>query len=106
MKSSQHKITNAGLIEAEGVEIAKIIKDYARAWTLLLGYDEQTLEEPENRSDNPKKLDKGEALQAVSKLKKELIKQGEATDLFGCLTGNGLSSALGTIEQTFDGRPL
>lgn len=42
-----------------------------------------------------------EALQAIGELKQTLIGKGEATELFGQLRGDGLTSALATIEQGF-----
>ena len=46
-------------------------------------------------------------LQAIEKLKSQLIQRGEATGLFAQLrlqgAGNGLASALATIEQGFGG---
>ncbi len=40
-------------------------------------------------------------LAAISQLKQELIAKGEATQLFGQLSGDGLASAIATIEQGF-----
>lgn len=40
-------------------------------------------------------------LSAISQLKQELIAKGEATELFGQLRGDGLASAIATIEQGF-----
>jgi len=42
-----------------------------------------------------------DVLAAVSELKKALIVKGEATELFGQLRGDGLASAIATIEQGF-----
>lgn len=40
-------------------------------------------------------------LTAIAELKKALIVKGEATEFFAQLRGEGLASALGTIEQGF-----
>jgi len=42
-----------------------------------------------------------DVLLAVGELKKELMSKGEATELFGQLRGEGLASAIATIEQGF-----
>lgn len=36
-------LTNQGLVSNEGEAVALIISDYARSWSLLQGYDEQSL---------------------------------------------------------------
>jgi prophage maintenance system killer protein len=42
-----------------------------------------------------------DVLDAIAALKQTLIAKGEATELFGKLRGDGLASALATIEQGF-----
>src|SRR5690554_5998354 len=46
-------------------------------------------------------LELDEALKAIGELKQTLMAKGEATELFGQLRGDGLASALATIEQGF-----
>jgi prophage maintenance system killer protein/predicted transcriptional regulator len=92
--------------DEKGSPLTKLIADYTHSWTLLKAYDEQTLTEPLAGPGQPQPLEEVEVIRAIGQLKKELIQQGEATQLFGQLMGNGLSSALGAIEQTFDGHPL
>src|SRR5699024_5108458 len=46
-------------------------------------------------------LDFDQAFAAITELKQKLISKGEATELFGQLRGDGLASALATIEQGF-----
>ena len=46
-------------------------------------------------------LELDEALAAIGELKQTLIAKGEATELFGRVRGDGLASALATIEQGF-----
>jgi len=106
MDLTQHTLLRHELVSPEGLQLTKLIGDYARSWTLIQAYDEQSLEQPESKSDQPVVLLQKEALSAIGQLKTELIKREEASDLFGQLTTNGLDSALGAIEQTFDGNPL
>ncbi len=94
-------LTNQGLVSNEGEAVARVISDYARSWSLLQGYDEQQLAEVGIRQRNIQTLGLDEALKAINELKQTLMAKGEATELFGQLRGDGLASALATIEQGF-----
>jgi len=94
-------LNNQGLVSPEGAAVAQVISDYARSWSLLQGYDEQQLAEVSIRQPDMQPLTLDEALQAIGELKQILIARGEATELFGQLRGDGLASALATIEQGF-----
>jgi len=94
-------LTNQGLVSNEGEAVARVISDYARSWSLLQGYDEQHLSEIGIKQPGMQPLLLDEALQAIGKLKQTLIAKGEATELFGQLRGDGLDSALASIEQGF-----
>jgi prophage maintenance system killer protein len=84
-----------------GEEVLKVIGEYARSWSLLQGYDEQSLGEVGTRQADMRPLRLDDALAAIASLKRELMAKGEATELFGQLRGEGLASALATIEQGF-----
>lgn len=94
-------LTNQGLVSNEGEAVAHVISDYARSWSLLQGYDEQQLAEVGIKQPDMQPLELDEALKAIGELKQTLIAKGEATELFGQLRGDGLASALATIEQGF-----
>ena len=94
-------LTNQGLVSTEGEAVARVISDYARSWSLLQGYDEQQLAEVGIKQFDMQPLELDEALTAIGELKRTLIAKGEATALFGQLRGDGLTSALATIEQGF-----
>jgi prophage maintenance system killer protein/prophage antirepressor-like protein len=94
-------LTNQGLVSTEGEAVARVISDYARSWSLLQGYDEQQLTELNIKQPGMHSLALEEALKAIGELKQTLIAKGEATDLFGQVRGDGLTSALATIEQGF-----
>ena len=94
-------LSNQGLVTQEGEAVARVISDYARSWSLLQGYDEQRLEEIALRQLDMRPLLLDEALTAIGELKQTLIGKGEATEIFGQLRGEGLASALATIEQGF-----
>ncbi|MGP5018422.1 RhuM family protein [Vreelandella alkaliphila] len=94
-------LTQQGLVTQEGEAVARVISDYARSWSLLQGYDEQQLTEIGVQQADMRALNLSDTLVAISELKQTLIGKGEATELFGQLRGDGLASALATIEQGF-----
>ena len=94
-------LSNQGLVSPQGAAVASVISDYARSWSLLQGYDEQHLAEIGLKQLEMQSLELGEALAAIGELKQTLIAKGEATELFGQVRGDGLTSALATIEQGF-----
>lgn len=89
------------LVAPEGRAMLAVIKDYARSWALLQGYDENSLSEQTATQSNMRGLALNDALKAIGQLKAELIRKGEATPLFGQIRNAGLASALATIEQGF-----
>ncbi|MCL4410136.1 MAG: Fic family protein, partial [Gammaproteobacteria bacterium] len=94
-------LANQQLVSDEGEAVLGVINDYARSWSLLQGYDEQSLISLTNKQTDMQALDLDNVLSAIAELKKTLINKGEATELFGQLRGDGLASALATIEQGF-----
>ena len=94
-------LTNQQLINTEGTAVVAVIHDYARSWSLLQAYDEQSLTTRTDKQTDMKALMQDDVLVAIGQLKQELIAKGEATALFGQLRGNGLTSAIATIEQGF-----
>lgn len=94
-------LANQQLVSDEGRAVLQVIGDYARSWSLLQGYDEQSLSEQNARQNGMRALVLDDALTAIVQLKAELIAKGEATELFGQLRGEGLASAIATIEQGF-----
>ncbi|TDP39178.1 Fic/DOC family protein [Idiomarina aquatica] len=94
-------LANQELVSDEGEAVLAVINDYARSWSLLQGYDEQSLASLTNKQNNMLALELDDVLVAIAELKKTLIAKGEATELFGQVRGDGLASALATIEQGF-----
>lgn len=94
-------LANQQLVSTEGEAVLGVIADYARSWSLLQGYDEQSLTGQTGTQWGMRSLNLSEVLVAIAQLKAELIAKGEATELFGQLRGNGLSSSIATIEQGF-----
>ncbi|MCP5170238.1 MAG: Fic family protein [Hahellaceae bacterium] len=81
--------------------IQGLFKDYARSWSLLLGYDDQSLDAVTVRQTGMRSFSLDDAIVAIAQFKQHLISLGDATELFGKLRGNGLASALASIEQGF-----
>lgn len=96
-------LTNQALINPDGQAVVNVIAEYARSWSLLQGYDEQSLTEITHKQQQMQPLALDEVLTAIAALKTNLIAKGEATDLFAQLRGNGLASSIATIEQGFGG---
>lgn len=94
-------LANQQLVTPEGEAVLAVIGDYARSWSLLQGYDEQSLNALTSQQAGMRALALDDALAGIAELKKALIAKGEATELFGQLRGDGLASALATIEQGF-----
>lgn len=94
-------LANQQLVSAEGEAVLGVIADYARSWSLLQGYDEQSLAGRTGTQQGMRSLKLDEVLSAIAQLKAELMAKGEATELFGQLRGAGLASSIATIEQGF-----
>lgn len=94
-------LSNQQLIDSGGEAVLAVISDYARSWSLLQGYDEQNLKQLTTQQTDMKALNLNDVLQAITQLKQELMTKGEATELFAQLRGDGLESAIATIEQSF-----
>jgi prophage maintenance system killer protein len=94
-------LANQQLLQPEGTAVLSVIADYARSWSLLQAYDEQSLRALPNKQDGMQALQLPDVLTAIAQLKSTLMAKGEATELFGQLRGEGLASSIATIEQGF-----
>ena len=94
-------LTNQTLIDDQGRAVINVVQDYARTWSLLQAYDEQTLSAINVAQSEMLPLKFDEVLAAIQQLKHTLVSKGEATELFGQLRSDGLASAIATIEQGF-----
>lgn len=94
-------LQNQHMIDDSGGAVLAVISDYARSWSLLQAYDEESLASTSQKQHDMQALDLDSVLDAVAQLKRDLIVKGEATELFGKLRGDGLASAIATIEQGF-----
>jgi len=94
-------LQNQQMITESGEAVLAVISDYARSWSLLQAYDEQSLSDNALKQMGMQPLALESVLSAIANLKRELIAKGEATELFGQLRGEGLASSIATIEQGF-----
>jgi prophage maintenance system killer protein len=95
------------LTEEEARALLSIIGRFSSSWLILRQYDENKLpERPAAPTKRIKRLTVKQAHAAVAALKAELMRKGEASDLFGHEHSDGLAAILGNIEQTFGGRAL
>jgi prophage maintenance system killer protein len=101
VKLLSRTLANQQLVNEQGAEVLAVISDYARTWSLLQGYDEQNLVARTDKQTGMQALVLDDVFAAVAQLKQELMVKGEATALFGQLRGEGLASAIATIEQGF-----
>lgn len=90
--------------EAQG--LLEIISTYTRSFVLLNQFDSNSLETAPSGKALTHEIKYEEALAAISQLKKKLIAEGEASDLFGKQRENAFSGILNTVVQTFDGEYL
>ncbi len=84
----------------------EVISRYAKSWLLLKEYDEEQLAIPPRRKPARIVIDHPRACKAIEALKARLTERGEATPLFGQERNDQLAGIVGSIEQTFDGKPL
>jgi len=92
------------LSEAKG--LLDVILNYSRTWTLLQGYDEDSLKVEVEPKEAKFILDFDEAKEAIAQLKGELVKKGEATELFGREKAGEFGGIVRNIYQTFGGVDL
>jgi prophage maintenance system killer protein len=100
-------LTRHALVSEEGRAVLDVIHQYARAWRLLLEYDERRLPEAPGHPVKPAAgLSMEQAREAIARLRDSLATRGETTELFGRERSDQLGAILAAIEQTFGGEPL
>jgi prophage maintenance system killer protein len=88
----------------QGRGLVNVIARYTRTFLLLQRYDEGLLVDPKGIPGGMLPP-AGEARTEITRLKRDLIGRGEATDLFGREREEGLSAVLGNLEQSVFGEP-
>ena len=87
-------------------EALELIRYYKKSWSLLQKFDEGSLGIYRSALGENFILGYSEALMAVDELKRELIKKGEASDIFGVQKADEFEGIIKNIYQTFGGRDL
>ncbi|HET7898240.1 MAG TPA: virulence protein RhuM/Fic/DOC family protein, partial [Flavisolibacter sp.] len=91
------------LSENETQGLLEIISNYTRSFILLNQFDSNTLSNDPSCKPLTHEISYNEAITAIEQLKKKLIGQGEATDLFGRQREEAFSGILHSVVQTFGG---
>lgn len=87
--------------EAQG--LMEIISNYTRSFVLLNQFDSNSLQKEPSDKPLTHEIQYDEALAAIEQLKKKLITEGEATELFGRQREDTFSGILNSVVQTFGG---
>ena len=87
-------------------EALELIRYYKKSWSLLQKFDDGSLEPCKSDVGENFILGYSEALMAVDELKRELMKKGEASNIFGAQKADEFEGIIKNIYQTFGGRDL
>jgi death-on-curing family protein len=83
-----------------------IIRSYTKSWLLLNAFDENRLSYPQQSKNHEVLFTQEMAFNGISELKSSLVKQEEATRLFGTERQDAFKQIMGSIHQTFQGELL
>jgi death-on-curing family protein len=92
-------------LEGYEKELLNIITDYANTWLTFYQFDADKLP-LEGQKRTAKYLDYEKVKKAVERFKTRLMKEKEASDLFGQEVSEKLLSLLGNIQQTFGNKDV
>src|SRR3989344_7740242 len=93
-------------LEGYEKDLLKIITDYANTWLTFYQYDSGTLELAGTKKKAVKYLDTEQINKTITRFKARLMKEKEASKLFGQEVSHKLSSLLGNVKQTYGGKDL
>lgn len=99
-------IGNKKLSSTETQGLLEIISTYTRSFILLNQYDSNALQAEISGKPLTYEINYDEAISAIEQLKKQLLKKGEASQLFGRQRNESFSGILNVILQTFSGKYL
>ncbi|MDA3909487.1 MAG: virulence protein RhuM/Fic/DOC family protein [Sulfurimonas sp.] len=102
----KNSLENKNIENDEAKGLFDIINNYAKSWSILQSYDEDSLASIQGTTQHRFTLEYKEIKQAIEQLKSQLIKRGEATPLFGNEKDDSLEGIIGNIYQTFGGDDL
>jgi prophage maintenance system killer protein len=84
----------------------ELLSSYTQSFVLLNQYDTHRLAQPNRPSNTTSEIEYAEAKKAIDALKRQLIIQKEATQLFGNEKDSSFEGTLQSIVQTFGGEYL
>lgn len=94
------------LNESEAKGLLEIITHYTQSFILLNQFDSNNLPDAKLNEKITYEIEYGEALKAITELKKQLIKKKEASSLFGNERDGAFGGILNSVVQTFGGEYL
>lgn len=87
-------------------QVLELVKEFASTWVSLDAYDKEILK-PIGTSRRAVKLTGEELSAAIASFRNELIKKGEATEIFAQeRTRGSIKGIVGNVMQSFGGAPL
>lgn len=92
-------------LEGYEKELLNIITDYANTWLMFYQYDADKLP-LEGSKKAVKFLDYEQIKKSIERFKARLLKNKEASDLFGSEVSEKLLSLLGNVKQSFAGKDV
>ncbi len=92
-------------LEGYEKELLSIITDYANTWLTLYKFDSGTLDLEGNKKE-AKYLDYEQIKKSIERFKARLVKNKEASELFGQEVSEKLLALLGNIGLTYDGKEV
>jgi len=98
-------VKTKALSSDESKGLLEVITTYASTWVLLQKYDQDAILPPKTRKSR-QRFDYGFCRNAIDQIKSELMKNRQATELFGHERGGQFKGIVGTIHQTFDKKEL
>ncbi len=93
-------------LEGYEKEVLNIITDYTNTWTALYQYDKDSLQPESTTKKIVSALDYDKIKKSVERFRDRLVKDKQASSLFGKEVGDKLKGLLGNIEQSFSGKQL
>ncbi len=92
-------------LEGYEKELLNIITDYANTWLTFYQYDGDQLK-LEGSKKATKHLEYDQIKKAITRFKQRLLKDKEASELFGSEVSEKLLSLLGNVRQSFGGKDV
>lgn len=102
----QQTVARRELTSGESKALLGLISDYTHSWILLQKYDKAQLTFEGLKKKRSIRLSYEEAQLMINTLKQQLIKNKEASELFGSERDHTLQALLGNMYQTFGGVDL